>query len=58
MALFEIRCNQQEIRELKQTQYDANGKVLLSFDQPATFSRVIPETVGTALLDEACKVMR
>jgi hypothetical protein len=57
MALFEIRCNQQEMRELQQTQYEASGKVLLSFDQPATLSRVIPETVGSALLDEACKVM-
>lgn len=57
MALFEIRCNQQAMRELQQTQYDANGKVLLSFDQPATLSRVIPETVGSALLDEVCKLM-
>ena len=57
MALFEIRCNQQEMRELQQTQYDASGKVLLSFDQPAMLSRVIPETVGSALLDEVCKVM-
>jgi len=55
MALFEIRCDQQQLRELQQAQYDASGRVLLSFDQPAAFSRPIPETVGSDLYNETCK---
>jgi hypothetical protein len=55
MTLFDIRCERQEMRKLQQTQYDASGKALLSFDQPAMRYRVIPETVGSALYDEICK---
>lgn len=56
MALFEIRCDQQQLRELQQTQYDASGRALLLFDQPAALSRPIPETVGSDLYGEMCKV--
>jgi hypothetical protein len=53
--LYEISCNRQSIRELQSVEYDARGKVLLSFDEPTAPIRVIPETVGSALYDEMCK---
>lgn len=56
MALFEIRCTPQKIRELQQTQYGANGQVLRSFDQPDALASPIPETVGSDLFNEICKI--
>ena len=56
MALFEVRCEQQQIRELQQSQYDASGRELLSFNSPAPFSRPIPDTVGNDLYNEMCKL--
>lgn len=54
--LYEIKCESQTIRELQSAEYDAGGKVLSSFDAPDTPIRVIPETVGSALYDEMCKI--
>ena len=56
MALFEIRCTSQKMRELQQTQYGANGGVLKSFDQPDALASPIPETVGNDLYKEMCKI--
>lgn len=56
LALFEVRCDRQQMRELQQAQYDASGRLLLSFDQPAELSRPVPETVGNDLYNEMCKL--
>lgn len=55
--LYEIRCDEQTIRSLQFISHDASGNVISLRDYPRSASRVIPDTVGSALVDEMCKVI-
>jgi hypothetical protein len=54
--LYEVKCDGQIIRDLLSFTYDANGNVLSSFESPGTAQRVIPETIGSALHEEMCRI--
>ncbi len=54
--LYEVKCDGQIIRDLLSFTYDTNGSVLSSFEYPGTAQRVIPETIGSALHEEMCRL--
>jgi hypothetical protein len=56
--LYEVKCGDKTIRELLSFEYDAHGNVLSAFEYPGTAQRIIPETVGSSLHEEMCKIER
>lgn len=54
--LYEVKCDKQTIRVLQSVENDAGGSVLSSSDTPDPPVRIVPETVGSALYDEMCKI--
>jgi hypothetical protein len=54
--LYEIDCADQTIQNLVNYDYNANGIVLSSSNTPTAPERIIPETVGSAIYDEICKI--
>lgn len=54
--LYEIKCGKQTLRELQSVENDASGIVLSLYNTPGASNRIVPETVGSALYDEMCKI--
>lgn len=51
-----INCKEQTIQTFETVIYDDTGAVTSSYEGSGTASRVVPETVGSALYDEMCKL--
>jgi hypothetical protein len=54
IRLYEVSCHSQTIQTLESLEYDSRGMVLSSFDEPTKPSRIVPETVDSALYIEFC----
>lgn len=54
-SLVEYDCREKTERYLAQSTYNFDGHVLTSIDSPSTPKFIIPDTVGDALWEAACK---
>lgn len=54
-VLQQIDCVNQKSRSLNSVKYTYNGSVLSSYDKPSSYSIIVPDTIGEALWESACK---
>ena len=52
-----VNCEAQTIQTFETVIYDDTGAVKSSYKGSGTASRIVPETVGSALYDEMCKIV-